>query len=105
MLFDVSTGYLSEFFIGDMVCVLIANECSLLFNSAVRVHVSQAYSKIDTTSSRISHILFFRVILLFFHIGFNLAIAAKVCAILERICDFNPSSNSVAPRYLKLATV
>ena len=41
----------------------------------------------------------------FFHIGFSLAIAAEVCTILERISDFDPSSDTVAPRYLKLATV
>ena len=51
------------------------------------------------------YILFFRVMLLFFHIGFRFAIAAEVFAILERISDFDPSSESVAPRYLKLATV
>ena len=43
--------------------------------------------------------------LLFFHIDFSIAIAAEVCAILERISDFDPSTDSVAPRYLKLATV
>ena len=48
------------------------------------------------TSVRISLILFFRVMLLFFYIGFSLAIAAEVCAILERISDFDPSSDSVA---------
>ena len=48
-------------------------------------------------SSRISLILFFRVMLLFFRIGFSLAIAAEVCAILDRISDFDPSSDSVAP--------
>ena len=55
--------------------------------------------KIDMTSARISLILFFRV-MLFFHIGFSLAITAEVCAILERISDFDPSSDSVTPRYL-----
>ena len=63
------------------------------------------YSKIDMTSARINLILFFRVMLLFFHISFSLAIAAEVCVILESISYFDPSSDSVAPRYLKLATV
>ena len=57
------------------------------------------------TSAHISLILFFRVMFCFFHIGFSLAIAAEVCAILETISDFDPSSDSVAPRHLKLATV
>ena len=113
MLSDVSTDYLSEFFIADMVCVRDAQDvsvtshfqCLYFFYSAVRVHVSQVHSKIDMTSARISVILFFREMLLFFNIGFSLAIAAEVCAILERISDFDPSSDSVAPRYLKLSTV
>ena len=57
------------------------------------------------TSARISLILLFRVMLLFFQIGFSVDIAAEVRAILERISDFDPSSESVAPRYLKLARV
>ena len=57
------------------------------------------------TSAHISLILFFRVMLLFFHIGVSLAIAAEVCAIIERISGFDPSSDSIAPRYLKLSTV
>ena len=48
------------------------------------------------TTARNSLILFFRVMLLFFYIGFSLAIAAEVYAILERISDFDPSSDSVA---------
>ena len=59
--------------------------------------------KIDMSSARISLILFFRVMLLFFHIGFSLA--AEVYAILQRISDFDPSSESGAPIYLKLATL
>ena len=38
--------------------------------------------------------------MLFFYIGFSLAIAAEVYAILERISDFYPSSDSIALRYL-----
>ena len=33
--------------------------------------------------------------LLFCHIDFSFAIAVEVCAILERISDFDPSSDSV----------
>ena len=49
------------------------------------------------SSAHISFILFFRV-MLFFHIGFSLAIATEVCAILESISDVDPLSDSVAPR-------
>ena len=56
------------------------------------------------TSARISLILFFRV-MLFFHIGFSLAIAAEVCAILERIYDFDPSSDSVVSSSFPLTSI
>ena len=104
MLSDVSTDYLSDFFIGNMVCVRDAQDVTVTYHLQ-RLCSSQAYSKIDMSSARISLILFFREMLLFFHIGFSLAIAAEVCAILERISDFDPSFDSVAPRYLTLATV
>ena len=59
--------------------------CILLWNSAVRVHDSQAYRKMDVTRERISRILELREILLSFQSGFNLANAAVVCAIRETI--------------------
>ena len=37
--------------------------------------------------------------------GFNLVRAAVVCSILERISGLEPSSETTAPRYLKLVTV
>ena len=64
----------------------------LLWNSAVRVHNSQAFRKMDVTREHISHILELREILLSFQTGFNLVNTAVVCAILES-------------RYLKLVTV
>ena len=57
----------------------------------MRVHVSQAYRKMDVTRERISRILELREILLSFHIGFNLVNAAVVCAILESVLGFEPS--------------
>ena len=42
--------------------------CILLWSSAVRVHDSQAYTKMDMTWERISHILELREILLSFHV-------------------------------------
>ena len=70
----------------------------LLSSSAVRVHDSQAYRKMDVTREHISHILELRQILLLFQTGFNLVNAAVVCAILESISD-------TEPRYLKLVSV
>ena len=51
---------------------LISMVCTLLWSSAVRVHNSQAYSKMDVTRERISQILKLREILLSFQTGFNL---------------------------------
>ena len=79
--------------------------CILLLGSAVRVHDSQAYRKRDVTRERISRILEVREILLSIQTGFNLVNAALVCAMLESISGFEPSSVINEPRYLKLVTV
>ena len=79
--------------------------CILLWSSAVRVHDSQAYRKMDVTREHISHILELREILLSFQIGFNLVSAAVVCAILKSISGLEPPSVITEPRYLKLVTV
>ena len=79
--------------------------CILLWSSAVRVHDSQAYRKMDVTRGCISHILELKEILLSFQTGFILVNAAVVCAILESISGLEPSSVITEPRYLKLVTV
>ena len=66
--------------------------CILLWNSAVRIHDSQEYRKIDVTRERISRILKLREILLSFQTGVSLLYAAVVCAILESISGLEPSS-------------
>ena len=55
--------------------------CILLRSSAVRVHDSQAYRKMDVTRERISRILELREILPSFQTGFNLVKAAVVCGL------------------------
>ena len=77
----------------------------LLWSSAVRVHDSQAYRKMDVTRERISSILELREILLSIQIGFSLVNAAVACAILESISGLEPSSVITEPSYLKLVTV
>ena len=57
----------------------------LLWSSAVRVHDSQAYRKMDVTRERISRILGLREILPSFQTGFSLVNAAVACAVLESI--------------------
>ena len=79
--------------------------CILLWSSAVRVHDSQAYRKVDVTRELINRILEPREMLLSFQTGFNLVNAAVVCAILGSISGLKPSSVITEPRYLKLVTV
>ena len=79
--------------------------CILLWSSAVRVHDSQAYRKMDVTRERFSPILELIEILLSIQTGFSLVNAAVVCAILESISCLKPSSVITEPRYLKLMTV
>ena len=79
--------------------------CILLWSSAVRVHESQAYRKMDVTKECIRRILELREILLSFQTAFNLVSAAVVCTILENISGLEPSSVITEPRYLKLVTV
>ena len=64
---------------------LISMACILLWSSAVRVHDSQAYRKMDVTRERISRVLELREILLSIQTGFSLVNAAFACAILENI--------------------
>ena len=71
---------------------LISMACILLKSSAVRVHDSQAYRKMDLTRQHISRILELREILLSFQTGFNLVNAAVVCAILKSISGLESSS-------------
>ena len=75
--------------------------CILLWSSAVRVHDSQAYRKMDVTKERISHILELREILLSFQTDFSLVNAAVVSAIPESISGLEPSSVITEPRYFK----
>ena len=76
--------------------------CTLLWSSAVRVHDSQAYRKMDVTWECILEL---GEILLSFQTGFNFVNAAAVCAVLESISSLEPSSVMTEPRYLKLVTV
>ena len=66
--------------------------CILLWSSAVSVHDSQAYRKMDVTRERISRILELREMLLSIQIGFSLVNAAVACAILQSNSGLEPSS-------------
>ena len=96
-LLDLGTYFL----VGNMVLFemhsilrwhLISMACILLWSSAVRVHDSQAYRKMDVTRERISRILELREILLSIQTGLSLVNAAVVCAILKSISGLEPSS-------------
>ena len=84
---------------------LVSMACILFCRSAERVHVSDAYRKMDMTRERISLIFELTVMFLSFHKGFNLVSAAVVCAILASISGLEPSSVIIDPKYLKLFTV
>ena len=73
--------------------------------SAVMVHVSRAYKNMDMARERISLILELMVMLLLFQMTFSLVTAAVVLAILESTSGLDPSSDTIAPRYLKLQTI
>ena len=78
--------------------------CFLLRSSAVKVHASEAYRKMDVTRERISRILEMRQMLMSFQNYFNPVDAAVFCAILESISGLEPLSVITEPRHLKLVT-
>ena len=67
--------------------------CILLYSSAVRVHDSQAYRKMNVTREPISCILELKEMLLSFQTGFNLVNAVVIYAILES----NPHQLQLSP--------
>ena len=77
----------------------------VLWSSAVRVHNSQAYRKMDVTKEHISGILEMREMLLSSQTGINLDNFAVVCAIMKSIIGLEPSSDTAEPRFFKLMTV
>ena len=84
---------------------LISKACVLFSNSAVKVHDSQAYRNMEVTRERISFTFDPRDMLLSLQIGFSFVRAAVACTIVERTSGLELSSETTAPRYLKLVTV
>ena len=82
---------------------LISMAC-ILCSSAVKIHDSQAFRKMDVTWQRIICILKLREMLLSFQISLNLVHANVICAILESISGLKPSSLITEPRNLKTKT-
>ena len=82
---------------------LISKACVLFSYSAVKVHDSQAYRNLEMTSEHIRFTFGPRDMLS--RMGFSFVRAAVACAILERTSGLEPSSETTAPRYLKLVTV
>ena len=93
-LLDLGTDFLVSYMVLHSLtrrCVVCCGSTMariLLWSSAVRVHDSQAYRKMDATRERISHILELREILPSFQTGYNLVNAAVVRAIPESISGF-----------------
>ena len=71
--------------------------------SAVMVHVSHAYKNMDMARERISLILELMAMFLSFQMTFSLVTAVVVCAILDGTSGLEPSSDTIANRYLKLS--
>ena len=84
---------------------LISKACVLFSYSAVKVHDSQAYRNLEMTREHIRFTFGPRDMLLSLRMGFSFVRAAVACAILERTSGLEPSSETTAPRYLKLVTV
>ena len=83
----------------------ISKACILFSTSDAKTHDSQAYTNKDMPREHISFTSDPRDMLLSLHTGFSFIKAAVACAILERTSGFEPSSDTIAPRYLKLVTV
>ena len=66
---------------------------------------SMIHRNMDMTRERISFTFDPRDMLLSLQMGFSFVRAAVACAILERTSGLEPSSETTAPRYLKLVTV
>ena len=83
---------------------LLSNTLILLWRSAVSVQASQPYKKTDIARECISWIFDLRESFLLCQMCFSLLNAAIVWATLARISGFEPSSDIMAPRYLKVET-
>ena len=83
----------------------ISMACILSLNSTVKAHDSQVESNMKMTSERISVTFDLGDMLLSVQLGFSFVGAAVACAILYRLSCFVLSSETTAPRYLKLVTV
>ena len=74
-------------------------------SSAVNVQDSHAYRNMERTNECISLILMLRTRFLSLHIVFSLFGDTVVWIILDIISGLDPSSDTMAPKYLKLSTV
>ena len=85
--------------------ILSQKACVLFSIFAIKVHDSQTYRNMEMTRERISFTFDPRDMLLSFQMGFSFVRAAVACASLKRISGLELSSQTTAPRYLKLVTV
>ena len=83
---------------------LILKAWVLFFNSTVKVQESQAYRNMEVTREGIS-ITFDPRDMLSVQTGFGFVRAAVAWVIVVGTSGFEPSSETTAPRYLKLITV
>ena len=87
-----------------MKCSITSGSISYqISNSAIKDHGSQAYRNMEMARERISFTFDPSEILLSRQMGFSFVRAAVACAIIERISGLEPSSETTAPRNVKLA--
>lgn len=84
---------------------LISIALTFLSSSAVSVQDSHAYRNMERTNERISLILVLKARFLSLHTVFSLFSDDVVWAILDNNSGLDPSSDTMAPKYLKLSTV
>ena len=81
-------------------------QCLYLFSvCADIVHFSHAHKNMDIAREHISLILELMAMFLSFQMTFSLVTAVAVWAVLDSTSGLDPSSDTIAPRYLNLRTV
>ena len=85
-----------------MQLIAVEVACIFLAYSAVRVHVSHAYRKIEMTKEHILLIWELRAMFLSLHMVLSFDNAPTVWTILDSISCFDPSSVINVPKYMQL---
>ena len=80
----------------------ISNACVIFSSSVVNVRNSLVYRNMEVLRERISFKSNLRDVFLSLHIGFSFVRATVAYVLFERTSGFEPSSKTIAPKYLNL---